>query len=66
MITLQDNDYIRPQRKYGSNIKFNVKKPWEVATGHKENHSDTTFDNRPKRKRTRGAIDKQWKTEYDV
>lgn len=66
MITLQDNDYIRPRRKYGNNIKLKVKKPWEVATGHKENHSDTTFDNRPKRKRTRGAIDKQWRTEYDV
>ena len=63
MITLQDNDYIRPRRNF---IKIKVKKPWEVATGHKENHSDTTFDNRPKRKRTRGAIDKQWRNEYDI
>ena len=66
MITLQDNDYTRPRRKYGNTIKLKVKKPWEVSTGHKENHSDTTFDNRPKRLRTRKSIDLHWRNEYDV
>ena len=63
MITLHHNDDIRPRRNI---IKIKVKKPWQVATGHKENHSDTTFDNRPKRLRTRKAIDRQWRNEYDM
>lgn len=63
MITLQDSDNTRPRRNF---IKIKVKKPWEVATGHKENHSDTTFDNRPKRLRTRKSIDSHWRNEYDV
>lgn len=37
-----------------------------MSTGHREDHSDTTFDNRPKRKRTRQAIDKSWRDEYDM
>ena len=63
MITLHNNDDIRPRRNI---IKLKVKKPWEVSTGHKENRSDTTFDNRPKRLRTRKAIDRQWRNEYDM
>lgn len=50
-------------RKY-ENIKIKVKKRWEIPTGHKE-HRDTVMDNRPKRLRTRNAIDKQWRQEYD-
>jgi hypothetical protein len=65
MITLPNNDDTRPRRKYGKAIKLKVKKPWEVSTGHKE-YRDTTMDNRPKRKRTRKAIDNQWRNEYDI
>jgi len=65
MITLHNNDDTRPRRKYGNNIKLKVKKPWEVATGHKE-HRDTVMDNRPKRLRTRKAIDRSWRREYDI
>jgi hypothetical protein len=65
MIILPNNDDIRPRRKYGNKIKLKVKKPWEVPTGHKE-HRNTVMDNRPKRMRTRKAIDKQWRNEYDV
>jgi hypothetical protein len=63
MITLHNNDDIRPRRNV---IKIKVKKPWQVPTGHKENHSDTSFDNRPKRLRTRKAIDRSWQREYDM
>ncbi len=62
MITLQSNDDTRPRR---NNIKIKTKKPWELPTGHKE-HKDTTFDNRPKRMRTRKALDRAWRNEYDV
>ena len=65
MITLHNNDDTRPRRKYGDKIKLKTKKPWEVSTGHKE-HKNTLFDNRPKRLRTRKAIDKQWRDEYDI
>ena len=62
MITLQNSDDTRPRR---NNIKIKTKKPWELPTGHKE-HKDTTFDNRPKRLRTRKALDRAWRNEYDV
>lgn len=62
MITLQNNDDIRPRRNI---IKLKVKKPWELPTGHREDRN-TLFDNRPKRQRTRKAIDKQWRNEYDI
>jgi hypothetical protein len=65
MITLPNNDDMRPRRKYGNDIKIKVKKPWEVSTGHKE-HRDTIMDNRPKRQRTRKAIDRSWQREYDM
>jgi hypothetical protein len=65
MITLHNNDDMRPRRKYGKPIKLKVKKPWEVSTGHKE-HRDTTMDNRPKRLRTRKSIDRSWRSEYDM
>jgi hypothetical protein len=65
MITLPNNDDTRPRRKYGNNIKVKVKKPWEVSTGHKE-HKNTLMDNRPKRRRTRNDIDKEWRQEYDM
>lgn len=64
MITLPNSDDIRPRRKYGDKIKLKVKKPWEVSTGHKE-HRDTIMDNRPKRKRTRNDIERQWRKEYE-
>ena len=62
MIILPNNDDMRPRRNI---IKIKTKKPWEVPTGHKE-HKDTTFDNRPKRLRTRKALDRQWRNEYDI
>ena len=46
-------------------IKLKVKKPWEVATGHRE-HRDTVMDNRPKRQRTRKDIEKGWRDEYNM
>ena len=64
MITLQNNDDMRPRRKYGS-IKVKVKNQWELATGHRE-HRDTLMDNRPKRQRTRRDIDRKWRQEYDM
>ena len=51
------------RHKY-ENIKIKVKKRWELATGHRE-HRDTIMDNRPKRLRTRGAIDKSWRDDYN-
>jgi len=65
MITLPNNDDTRPRRKYGNTIKLKVKRPWEVSTGHKE-YRDTTMDSRPKRRRTRRDIDKEWQQEYDM
>jgi hypothetical protein len=65
MITLHNNDDIRPRRKYGNKIKLKVKKPWETPTGHKE-HRDTVMDNRPKRQRTRKDIERGWQNEYDM
>lgn len=62
MITLQSNDDTRPRRNV---VKLKVKKPWELSTGHREDRN-TLFDNRPKRQRTRDAIDKMWRKEYDV
>lgn len=64
-IMLPNNDDMRPRRKYGKNIKLKTKMPWELPTGHKE-HRDTSFDNRPKRKRTRKDIERDWRDEYDV
>lgn len=64
MITLHNNDDIRPRRNHNK-IKLKVKKPWEVPTGHKE-HKDTTFDNRPKRLRTRNDNERNWRKEYDI
>ena len=61
MITLHNNDDMRPRRNI---IKLKEIKPWEVRQGHKE-HRDTTFDNRPKRLRTRKANEQQWRQEYD-
>lgn len=62
MITLHNNDDTRPRRNA---IKLKVKKPWELATGHRE-HRDTLMDNRPKRLRTRKDIDRAWRKEYDI
>ena len=59
------NDDTRPKRNHNK-IKIKVKQPWEVSTGHKENRADTTFDNRPKRQRTRRDIDRGWREEYDI
>jgi hypothetical protein len=44
------------KHKY-ENVQITVKKRWEVATGDRQNRSATscTFDNRPKRMRTRSA-----------
>jgi hypothetical protein len=64
MITLQNNEDIRPRRNHNK-IKVKVKKPWEVSTGHKE-HRDTVMDNRPKRQRTRKDIERGWRDEYCV
>lgn len=70
MITLHNNgDMERPRRrkhKFNFKIKVETIKPWEARKGHKEDRADTTFDNRPKRQRTRKAIDKQWRDEYDI
>ena len=63
MIMLPNNDDTRPRRNI---IKIKTKQPWEVPTGHKEDRSDTSFDNRPKRKRTRNAIERDWRNEYDI
>lgn len=65
MISLQNNDDMRPRRKYGNKLKLKVKKPWETPTGHKE-HKDTVMDNRPKRLRTRKDIEREWQREYSV
>lgn len=51
--------------KYGT-IKVKVIKPWQLPTGHREDRAVTTMDNRPKRLRTRKAIDRQWRNEYDM
>ena len=65
MIMLQNNDDIRPRRKYGDKLKLKVKKPWELSTGHRE-HRDTVMDHRPKRQRTRKDIERGWRDEYDM
>ncbi len=65
MITLHNNDDMRPRRKYGK-FKVKTKQPWEISTGHREDRRDTSMDNRPKRQRTRHDIDKSWRDEYDM
>lgn len=62
MITLHNNDDIRPRRNI---IKIKKVMPWEMRQGHKE-YRDTVFDNRPKRLRTRKANERNWRKEYDV
>lgn len=62
MIMLHNNDDTRPRRNI---IKIKTKMPWQLPTGHKE-HKDTTFDNRPKRLRTRKDIERSWRDEYDM
>ena len=44
------------KHKY-KNVQIAVKKRWELSTGDRQNRSATscTFDNRPKRLRTRSA-----------
>lgn len=64
MIILPNNDDMRPRRKYGDKIKLKTKKPWELSTGHREERY-TVMDNRPKRQRTRKAIERQWRKEHD-
>lgn len=61
MIMLHNNDDIRPRRNI---IKIKTKKPWELATGHREDRN-TVMDNRPKRQRTRKDIERNWQKEYD-
>ena len=53
------------KKKYET-IKLKVKKPWEVARGHEDSRGDTRFDSRPKRMRTRKAIESQWQNEYNT
>ena len=53
------------RRKY-ENIQIKVKKRWEISTGHRQDRTDTTMDNRPKRQRTRKDIERSWQKEYDV
>lgn len=69
MITLHNNDDMgRPRsRKDKFNFKIKLKsiEPWEVRKGHREDRADTTFDNRPKRQRTRKDVERQWRQEYD-
>ena len=62
MIMHQNNEDTRPRRNI---IKIKTKKPWEMSTGHREDRY-TVMDNRPKRLRTRKALDKQWRNEYDI
>jgi hypothetical protein len=66
MITLQNNDDTRPRRKYGGKIKLKPITQWGARQGHKEDRADTSFDNRPKRKRTRKDIERGWRDEYDI
>ena len=63
MIMLPNNDDIRPRRNI---IKVKTKKAWQLPTGHREDQVDTSFDNRPKRRRTRNDIDREWRKEYDM
>lgn len=64
MITLHNNDDMRPRRKHNI-IKIKTKQRWELPTGHKEERY-TVMDNRPKRQRTRSDIDRKWRKEYDI
>jgi hypothetical protein len=61
MIHLNEEDY-RPRRNV---VKTKKVMPWEMRQGHQE-HKFTVFDNRPKRQRTRKAIDRGWRNEYDM
>ena len=58
------NDDTRPKRNHNK-IKVKAKRPWEMPTGHREERN-TLFDNRPKRRRTRLDIDRDWRQEYDI
>ena len=69
MITLHNNDgtgKINRKNKFKFKVKTAKVMPWEMRQGHTEDRADTSFDNRPKRMRTRKAIDKQWRQEYDM
>lgn len=58
-----NNEDTRPRRNI---IKLKTRKPWEISKGHMEHRTDTTFDNRPKRLRTRKDIERDWRNEYDM
>lgn len=47
-------------------IHINLRKPWQVPTGHRQDRKVTTMDSRPKRQRTRQGVDKSWRREYDM
>lgn len=52
------------KKKYGK-VKVASKPVWEQAKGHYDFRGNTTFDNRPKRKRTRGAAKQAAMRDYD-
>ena len=54
------------KRKHDT-IKLNIRKQWELPTGH-SNHipGSGSHDSRPRRLRTRKAIDRSWRKEYDM
>lgn len=54
------------KHKY-ENVQVRVKKRWELATGDRQNRSSATctFDNRPKRIRTRSAQRKFAMRDYE-
>jgi len=54
------------KHKY-ENVQIAVKKRWELSTGDRQNRSATscTFDNRPKRLRTRSARNKFVMRDYE-
>jgi hypothetical protein len=63
---IMEMDFGMTSRRKYENVKIKVKKRWEMPTGHREDRQATTFDNRPKRQRTRQDIDKSWREEYDM
>lgn len=52
--------------KAKTTLRINIRNSWEVPTGHREDRTDTTMDNRPKRQRTRSDIKRAWRREYNV
>ena len=56
---------VTPPKTDSNIIHLNLKKPWEVGTGHHARRKAGPHDSRPKRERTRNDNEKKAVEEWD-